>query len=134
VTAFRFTPQTALAFQWSLFQKALDILGPKRSDYSGAADPFANFRSSEHVGVEPWRGSMVRWLDKIQRMRQLAQKGGEGAVKDESLLDTAADALNYCAITMALILETLPEDRVTALLATMPAQWGDPARDAGKTA
>jgi hypothetical protein len=110
--------------QDSLFNKAQALIGPKRSDYSGDADPFMNFRSSAHVGVEPWRGAMVRWLDKIQRMRQLAEKGGEGEVKSESLVDTAADALNYCAITLALIIESLPEPQAQKMLTALdfPAQ------------
>lgn len=120
----KLTPEQAVQIHNAIFQKALDIVGPKRSDYSGGVDPFANFRQSVHVGIEPWRGAMVRWLDKIQRMRQLAEKGGEGAVKDESLIDTAADALNYCAITLGLIIETLPEERAREMIANLAAPWG----------
>lgn len=115
----KFTPDMAKYAQDALFAKALALIGPKRSDYSGDADPFTNFRSSETIGVEPWRGAMVRWLDKIQRMRQLAEKGGAGAVKAESLVDTAADALNYCAITLALIIETLPEESAQRMLSAL---------------
>lgn len=112
----KLTNDQARVMHYALFQKALDIMGPKRKDYSGSNQPFTNFYSSLHVGVEPWRGSMVRWLDKVQRMRQLAEKGGEGDVKDESLIDTAADALNYCAITLGLIIESLPDDKAQAFL------------------
>jgi hypothetical protein len=115
----RFTPDMAKFAQDALFAKAQALIGPKRSDYSGGADPFTNFRSSETVGVEAWRGAMVRWLDKIQRMRQLAEKGGEGEVKAESLVDTAADALNYCAITLSLIIEALPEEQAQRMLTAL---------------
>lgn len=115
----KFSPQMAQYAQDALFAKAQALIGPKRADYSGDADPFANFRSSATIGVEPWRGAMVRWLDKIQRMRQLAEKGGEGQVKAESLVDTAADALNYCAITLALIIESLPEENAQAMCSAL---------------
>ena len=115
----KFSPEMAQYAQDALFHKALALIGPKRADYSGSADPFANFRSSETIGVEAWRGAMVRWLDKIQRMRQLAEKGGTGEVKSESLIDTAADALNYCAITLALIIESLPEENAQRMLTAL---------------
>lgn len=109
------TPGDAMAMHVGLFKRALAIVGPKRHDYSGEDDPFANLRSSLHVGVEPWRGAMVRWLDKIARLRRLAESGGVGEVA-EAIEDTAADALNYCAIALALIAEAMPEERGKALV------------------
>lgn len=111
----RLTPNDAQDFQEALFTRALALIGPKRRDYSGTNDPFANFRSAETVGVEPWRGALVRKLDKVQRIRQLAEMGGVGEVKTESLIDTAADDLNYGAIVTMLVVESLPDDRARAM-------------------
>jgi len=112
------THNEALVVQRAAFKLALSLVGPKRRDYSGTADPFANLRTAELAGVEPWRGALVRLLDKLSRLRRLAEAGGRGAVSDESLLDTAADALNYVCIALGLIVETLPEANAQALLGT----------------
>jgi len=110
------TPKQARALHENLFKKAIDIMGPKRNDYSGTEVPFANFHKSAVVGVEAWRGAMVRLMDKFSRLIRLAEQGGTGQVKDESLLDTAADALNYVAISLALIIESLPEEAAKDVL------------------
>lgn len=115
------------AFAWQLqiglFKRALAIVGPKRRDYSGD-QPFRNFYASEQFGVAPWRGTLVRLSDKLSRLCRLAEQGGSSHVEDESLLDTAADALNYVAIAVGLILEAVPEDLAQALLETA-TDWAE---------
>lgn len=107
------TRAQAEAFEVSLFSRARAIVGPKRTDYSGQTDPYANFRKSVQLGVEPWRGALVRLTDKISRIVSIMEHGGTGSVKDEALIDTFADALNYVAISGGLAFEALgfsPED------------------------
>lgn len=106
----------AQTVQLGLFATALRIIGPKRRDYSGDLDPYRNLRSSAILGVEPWRGALVRLLDKVSRLARLAEKGGTGEVSEESIIDTAADLLNYTAIAVGLIIETLPEAQRHELL------------------
>lgn len=90
-----------------LITVALEVLMPKRHDYSGNDDPLANFRLGQIIGIAPPIGAMLRLLDKISRLSVLYDK--EGMVKDESLVDTLADAINYVCIVALLISEIRPE-------------------------
>ena len=64
----KMTNDEAIALQKQLMEHALGIMKKKRVDYSGHEDPFANLRMSEFVRVEPWRGTMVRLMDKLSRI------------------------------------------------------------------
>jgi len=103
----------------AVLEHAAEIVKAKRVDYSGYDDPFANFRASYVAGVEPWRGAIVRLLDKVSRMVRLAEGGGTGQVKEESLLDTVADLVNYAVIAFSLILETVDDEVRNRLLTRM---------------
>ena len=49
-----------------------DTLRKKSSDYTGgegSKDPFANFKATETLDVDPVIGVMIRIMDKIQRIR-----------------------------------------------------------------
>ena len=103
------TQERALEVQKEVMDHALSILGAKRKDYSGDVAPFANFRMSEFVGIEPWRGCMVRLMDKLSRIRHIMEHQGEMNVKDETLKDTFADVINYTGILAGLCEEVLNE-------------------------
>jgi hypothetical protein len=106
----------ARLLQFGLFSIALRVMESKRYDYSGDEDPYRNFRFSAGVGVEPWRGALVRMLDKVSRIVRFAELNGDVKVKDESLIDTVVDLINYACIAFGLIIESLPpEDRAYIL-------------------
>ncbi len=106
----------AAVLQLGLFSIALRVAGSKRHDYSGDEDPYRNLRFSAGVGVEPWRGALVRILDKVSRIVRFAELSGNMKVKDESLIDTVVDLINYACIVFGLIIESLPpEDRAYIL-------------------
>lgn len=95
-----------------ILSNALEVMKKKRVDYAPASDPFANLRRCEKLAcpacgekIPAWLGAMIRLEDKLSRLATLAGKGGVGAVSDESLVDTAVDAVNYIVITLCLILE-----------------------------
>ena len=102
--------EEALDLQHDLFDRALVVMKMKRMDYSGDVDPFANLRMSEFIGVEPWRGTMVRMMDKLSRIRHIMENHGEMKVTDESLDDTFMDVLNYTCILAGLCKEELDGD------------------------
>ena len=82
------TQEEALQLQERLFAEALEIMTKKRLDYSGAQDPYGNFRLSEPMaGVESWRGILVRLGDKFSRIRYIMERGGVRHVEDETLMD-----------------------------------------------
>ena len=102
----KMTNEEALILQKQLMAHALDIMKKKRVDYSGHDDPFANLRMSEFVRVEPWRGTMVRMMDKLSRILNITENGGNMEV-EEALVDTFADIINYTCILAGLVYEEL---------------------------
>ena len=71
-----------LAQHDDLCKAAKDLMTRKNHDYtSGSGDPFANFRGSSYLGIDPVLGVMLRMQDKMMRVRTFAEKG-ELKVKD----------------------------------------------------
>lgn len=69
----------------------------KNADYSGYSNhPYANFTAVARLGVDPVHGFLTRMMDKICRIRTLAQQ--EAKVTDESLKDTISDLANYAML------------------------------------
>lgn len=91
------------------FSLCKEILKNKGHDYSGKEDPFKNFRNSQVVGVDPIRGIMVRMMDKISRLSQLADS--DPKVTDESFEDTCMDLVNYTILLSAMRVENIIKDR-----------------------
>ena len=80
------------------FNECLEIARRKNNDYAGekTIDPYKNLKGSLFVGVSPDRAIMVRVMDKMSRISNLLSQ--ENAVKDESIMDTINDTINYMAI------------------------------------
>lgn len=79
------------------FERCLFTAIAKNNDYGGSDnDPFANFRNSTIAGVSVEKGILVRLMDKMSRVSTLLEK--EAMVKDEAIIDTIEDAINYLAI------------------------------------
>ena len=72
----------------------------KSQDYGSQADPLANIRQgAEFVGIEPWRGCMVRIADKVQRLRTFCQTG---RLVHEGVRDTLLDLSAYSLLAIVL--------------------------------
>ena len=103
-----------------LCKSAKDLMTRKNHDYtSGSGDPFANFRGSMSLGIDPIIGVMLRMQDKMMRIRTFAEKG-ELKVKDEGVKDALVDLINYTVLMYGLIEEGKPqaitaEQTVTAI-------------------
>lgn len=99
LSAFRGNPRF-----YQLLAKMAEIHEAKNQDY-GDGDPLGNFYRSSDVGVEPFKGVLVRLSDKWTRICTLAKKvDARGEVKEESIIDTLIDMANY-AIIAATIFE-----------------------------
>ncbi len=83
------------------FDRGYALMLKKNHDYAGSKDPFANFKSTEVVGVSAERAILVRMMDKMSRAGRLLER--EGQVLDESLEDTLLDIANYANLLHALI-------------------------------
>jgi hypothetical protein len=79
-----------------------DLHDKKQKDYGRKDDPFANVRSAEEWGIEPWIGAMNRATDKVKRLQQFAQTG---TLENEGVLDSFDDLIVYAGIAKVLYLE-----------------------------
>lgn len=81
----------------------------KSQDYGSNRDPLANVRAgAELVGIEPWRGCLVRVADKIQRLRTYCH---DGRLANEGVEDAMLDLASYAVIALVMF----REDRAAAL-------------------
>lgn len=88
------------------FHQLLEEIGElhnrKNADYAGGHDPLANLRGSERLGIEAWKGVLVRLGDKFDRINNLALRNGVAEVKDESIIDTLMDNAVYSLLCIIL--------------------------------
>ena len=72
----------------------------KSQDYGSESDPLANIRQgAEFVGIEAWRGCMVRVADKVQRLRTYCKTG---RLIHEGVRDTLLDLSAYSLLAIVL--------------------------------
>lgn len=91
-------------------QRFLDLLDEMRrlhesksADYGSETDPLANIRQgAEFVGIEPWRGCMVRIADKVQRLKTYCRTG---RLVHEGVRDTLLDLSAYSLLAIVLFNE-----------------------------
>jgi len=73
----------------------------KSQDYGSESDPLANIRQgAEFVGIEPWRGCMVRVADKVQRLKTYCRTG---RLVHEGVRDTLLDLAAYSLLAIVLV-------------------------------
>lgn len=86
-----------------LCDSAKKIMESKNHDYSGASgDPFANFRGSDYLGVDPIIGILLRVQDKMQRIKTFTSKGTL-KVQNEGVRDAIEDVINYMILIYGMI-------------------------------
>ena len=87
------------------FKDALDELkmlhDAKNHDYATAENPYKNLEGVSRIGIEPWRGIVIRLMDKFERVEQFC-RSGEFAIKSESLEDSFKDIAIYSTLAMIL--------------------------------
>ena len=68
----------------------------KSQDYGEPTDALANIRAgADVVGIEPWRGCIIRIADKMQRIRSYCR---DGKLANESFEDALLDLASYAII------------------------------------
>ncbi len=92
------------AIHADLCDKARALTKAKGHDYSGTEDTLANLKACERLGIcSAETGVLVRMCDKFMRLITLTKCGEDNrAVKDESIMDTSLDLLNYTLLFEAL--------------------------------
>lgn len=75
----------------------------KSQDYGDPLDALANIRSgAEFVGIEPWRGCLVRVADKMQRIKSYCR---DGRLANEGFEDALLDLASYAIIALIMFRE-----------------------------
>lgn len=74
----------------------------KAADYGTDADPLANMRASAEFGIEPWRAALIRFADKVTRLKTFCVKG---TLANEGVEDTLLDAGAYALLALVLFRE-----------------------------
>ena len=87
------------------FDDALDELkmshDAKNHDYATDENPYKNLEGVARIGIEPWRGIVIRLMDKFERVEQYCTNG-ELAIKSEGMEDTFKDIAVYSTLAMIL--------------------------------
>lgn len=83
----------------------------KSHDYTPEADPLANLRKAEAMGIPAWKGVLVRLTDKWSRIEQLAS--GKSP-KHESLRDSLIDNAVYSLLAILLLDEQPQQSQALA--------------------
>ena len=92
------TRDDLMAFGANTCDKALILAAKKNADYTGDADPFGNLRRGGPYGIA------IRLDDKVSRALTLLKPGaGAAEIKEETIVDTCLDGLNYFWLALALL-------------------------------
>ena len=84
----------------------------KSQDYGAPTDPLANIRAgAEFVGIEPWRATLIRVADKIQRLKTFCR---DGRLSCESVEDGFLDLASYAIIGLVMYREAVVKETVRA--------------------
>lgn len=87
---------------FDLCERLKEMHASKSSDYGcpSGNDPLANIRNgAAFVGIEPWKGAMVRLSDKVTR---LATFNATGRLGHEGVVDTCLDLASYSLLALLL--------------------------------
>jgi hypothetical protein len=85
-----------------LTSKAKGLMESKNKDYTGGGSVFANLEACTIIGIHPVKGTIIRMIDKLQRLNSYVVNG-ELAVKDEGVEDTLIDIINYSVLIGGMI-------------------------------
>ena len=96
------THPTSQAF-FDLCDRLKEMHASKSRDYGSEHDPLANIRNgAAFVGIESWKGAMVRLSDKVTR---LATYNRTGTLTFEGVEDTLLDLASYSLLALLLYRE-----------------------------
>jgi hypothetical protein len=88
---------------FDLLDRMKALHSSKSRDYGSEHDPLANIRNGAvFVGIEPWKGAMVRLSDKVTR---LATFNRTGTLTHEGVEDNLMDLASYALLALLLYRE-----------------------------
>jgi hypothetical protein len=98
------TRKDVLEHAEALHQRTLRTMQGKNHDYGSKTDPFANFRGSEFLDIDPRTGILIRIMDKISRLRTHIQQG-KLMVPGETAIDALSDIDGYVKLFYCMEIE-----------------------------
>jgi Nucleotide modification associated domain 1 len=119
------TRDEMIAQMESIYQRGVEIVKKKNSDYATNEDALSNFKVIQALGVVDYKRAMlVRMADKFARISNLMKDDKKPAVLDERLEDTLLDLINYSAILIIALGEE-SDEKIEELDKKAEALWGD---------
>jgi len=91
-------------FREGVFNRIHEKMEQKNSDYTAGSSVFANFEMTESIGIKPINGLLIRFLDKVQRLKSFAING-KLEVTGEGVTDAWEDIIGYSFIALGLLWE-----------------------------
>jgi len=80
----------------------------KQTDYGTDADPFANYRSSEEIGIPAWKNAFMRSMEKTNRIKSFIRNG---RLANEGVEDAFLDLATCAIIALLEFRETVDKER-----------------------
>lgn len=88
-----------------------DMHDRKQADYGSDDNPFANVvDGANDIGIEPWKGALLRMNDKMKRLNRAARTG---TLTNEGVEDSLIDLAVYAMIALVLRREAALEEKGT---------------------
>jgi hypothetical protein len=85
----------------NVLEELTELHNLKNQDYATSENPYKNLQGVERIGLEAWKGVVIRMMDKFSRLEEFCVKE-ELAVKDETIEDTFKDIAIYSVLAMIL--------------------------------
>jgi hypothetical protein len=79
----------------------------KQADYGTAEDPFANYRSSEDIGIPAWKNAFLRTTEKVNRVKSFIRNG---KLANESIEDAFMDIAVTAMISLLTYRQNLAKE------------------------
>jgi hypothetical protein len=89
---------------YELLKQIAQLHSDKNADYATDQEPLSNLRACEEINIPAWQGTIVRMMDKWDRIKKLTVKG-KATVENESIKDTLMDNAVYSLLCIILIEE-----------------------------
>lgn len=89
--------------------EAFKLYKKQRRDYIHDDDPKTPFLRTQNLGIEPWKGVLIRLGDKFNLLEHYVLKGKYES-HSESLRETLLDICSYTIIAI-ILLENYPESQ-----------------------
>ena len=83
------------------FERALRHKLKKGVDYEDAEFPLRTLRLGQELGIEPWKGCLLRLCDKLSLTLTFVREG-DFAIHDEDFSETLLDIICYAASALVL--------------------------------